>query len=254
MTRPEFAESMGFLESLIGRSIEPNTAAAWFLMLGHLSAEQLQRAIVAVMRQHRFGGLPPIGQIVEAAEGPQQSAALPNDQRAVLAWDRVLDAISRVGGYASARFDDPLINASIRSLGGWVALCDTPSEELRTWKRKEFLESYKAHTALGVSAEQAAPLLGMVAIENTRTGFNAPAPVEITTSLPVHPKAVHLAPSSPPAIAHERRLHQANATDEPLALGNVLSIMPGTGSPSSLATHANGSRPTSNQHRTARQT
>ena len=49
-------------------------------------------------------------------------------------------------------------------------------------------------------------------------------------------------------------VNQTEATDEPLALANVLLMLPKAGSPSPLTSNANGLRTASNQPRTARQT
>lgn len=38
--------------------------------------------------------------------------------RPLLAWQAVLEAISKVGAYVSPDFDDSVINATIRQLGG----------------------------------------------------------------------------------------------------------------------------------------
>lgn len=248
MARPEFAECMGLLESLAGeKPIPPNGAAAWFLMLGHLGVEQLQRAIVAVMRQHRFAGLPAIGQIAEAAEGPQQSAALPNDQRAVLAWDRVLDAISRVGGNASARFVDPLATASIRSLGVWLALCDTPSEELRTWKCKEFIEAYKSHAALCVSSEQAVPLPAWSRLKSRAPDSAHRLPSRLSPISQFIRKPFG-SPQVPPQQSRTNDgFNQSDTTDEPLTVANVLLMIPGAGSRSPRMRSAHAPRRTNSE-------
>jgi hypothetical protein len=70
------------------------------------------------------------------------------ETRAVAAWDVAHNAI-RYGAMQSVDFADKLINATIRSLGGWPRFCRRRREEL-TWVRKEFLETYRHYLERGV--------------------------------------------------------------------------------------------------------
>jgi hypothetical protein len=53
----------------------------------------------------------------------------------------VIDAIRRVGSYNTPTFKDPLIGACVSSLGGWISLCGSTTDQL-TWKGKEFCKMY----------------------------------------------------------------------------------------------------------------
>ena len=163
-------------------------AKVWYTLCSDLTAEQFQAGIVETLRTNTFAGLPPIGLIRQNAIGRQPA----EQDRSLLAWDRVLEAIREHGGYQTVRFDDPAIHAAIRSCGGWVALCEQPTEQMVTWTKKAFCDAYRAHVASGMlTAAAAARLPGIIASDRARDGYDEPAQIEVETHLlPVKIKVV----------------------------------------------------------------
>ena len=90
------------------------------LGLRDLPAQDIQIAVDRAMRECKF--MPSVFELRQLA------GTMPAESRATLAWASVRDAIGRVGGYASVDFDDAIVNATVRELGGWVKLCDTSAE------------------------------------------------------------------------------------------------------------------------------
>ncbi len=171
MTAIEFAKGMAFLGACLDRSIPKETVQAWFMVLGDMQARDFERAVIEVVRNHKFSGLPPIGLIRQAAglSGGVSDA----DQSAVLAWDKVLKAMREHGAYHSIAWDDPAIKPAIETVAGtWTALCDEPSDKLLTWKRKEFLEAYKAHRTARTVSDGIS--IGLIAADAGRLGYEAP--------------------------------------------------------------------------------
>jgi len=79
---------------------------------------------------------------------------------AVRAWDSAIAAIHHHGMYRHVDFEDQVVNATIRHLGGWPEFCSMdPKDE--SWIRKEFAKTYQALAKAGTSREQAAPLPGI---------------------------------------------------------------------------------------------
>lgn len=100
------------------------------------------------------------------------------EDAAVFAWDTAWGAISTVGAYRSVAFDDPLIAAAIRHLGGWEAFCRMTADEA-PFRRRDFLAAYLACSRNGLTADQASHLPGLHeasgrAIEPVRIGSDAP--------------------------------------------------------------------------------
>lgn len=177
------------MELAIGKTMPVDQADVWFGMLDDLTPEQMRQGFDAAIKAHKFGGFPPIGTIRELAlGGGDQVVTL--DQRAVLAWDLVVDKIRTLGGYASVHFDDPAISATIRTICGagvWIGLCDTASDELHRFIRPRFVEAYKAHAKGGVNPHQAAPLVGLVDQSNGANGYDVLPPANVPCNLPGPP-------------------------------------------------------------------
>jgi hypothetical protein len=153
----------------------------WYQLVSDLTAEQFQAGIVETLRTNTFAGLPPIGLIRQNAIGKQPA----EQDRSLLAWDRVLEAIREHGGYQTVKFDDAAIHAAIRSCGGWVALCEQDAEQMITWTKKAFCDAYRAHIASGMlTAAAAARLPGIIAADRANAGYGQPEAIEVTTHLP----------------------------------------------------------------------
>lgn len=60
------------------------------------------------------------------------------------AWTQVITAIERVGTYESIVFDDPLIMATVRDMGGWLQL-NTMTNESKPFLQNEFVTRYRGY-------------------------------------------------------------------------------------------------------------
>lgn len=107
------------------------------------------------------------------------------DDRATLAWEAFSRAVASVGYYKSPDFDDPIINATVRTLGGWERWCSMPSDEFDKWGRQEFVKTYAVFSRTGVNGDVAAPLVGCFERENGLLGDHRQNErVPIATGLP----------------------------------------------------------------------
>lgn len=183
MNRPEFKATIGVLIATVGKSMPDEMVAAWYLMLQELTAEQLERGIVVTLRTHQYAGFPPIGTIWENSIGAA-GRVVNLETRAMVAWDRVLTAIRVQGGYRTVEFDDPIIHATVRSLGGWVQLTDATSEDLSRFIQPKFVKMYSALAQYGITEAEAAPLFGLIDTANTKAGYELGEVVAIATGLP----------------------------------------------------------------------
>lgn len=115
------------------------------------------------------------------------AVALPEADRATIAWAKVRESIRKIGGYQSVQFDDPLITAAIRDMGGWVQLCETTTEDMK-WREQDFRRIYSAVAKSGIG--DASPLPGISERTNAKLGYSPQEPaVSVETGLPVHPVA-----------------------------------------------------------------
>ncbi len=118
------------------------------------------------------------------------------EDRAARAWEFVVRAVALVGVYKSPDFSDPLTNATIATLGGWVYLCDLKPEEFSKWFRKDFLATYQRKMRSGLAANEGGHLCGLHAVGNEHAGYDVSkdpmigGPVPVAMDLPQLPGVV----------------------------------------------------------------
>jgi hypothetical protein len=147
--------------------LSDDAAGLYVAALEDLTAAQVVRACARLATTARFRPVP--ADVREAA-----GAAIPQAQdRATLAFQALKEACSRVGLYRSPDFDDPLINATVRNLGGWTRACEMPCSEFDTWYRRSFVEVYEMFCRTGADEHHAAPLVGELEQQNLENGHTA---------------------------------------------------------------------------------
>ena len=139
MTREEaIATSLAALGATFNRQIDATVADAYSIGLEGLTAAEVSRACAAALRKCKFMPAP---SELRALSGRAELRDLKHE--AALAWDAVRKAIDRVD-YTVALIDfGPHVNAVVRQLGGWDALCTAKLHDLDVWKRKEFERQYE---------------------------------------------------------------------------------------------------------------
>lgn len=97
-------------------------------------------------------------------------------ERSAVAWGLVLQAIQRVGAYATVAFEDPVIHCVIEDLGGWPTVCRVQIDEL-PFLEARFHKSYAAHVKAGT--QHPPRLAGITDSSNGLRGYDLMAPVLI---------------------------------------------------------------------------
>lgn len=68
------------------------------------------------------------------------------DDASMKAWSKVEQTVRRVGAYVQDLiFDDPIIHAVLRDMGGWTQLCQTPTEQDMHFQSIEFCKRYRGY-------------------------------------------------------------------------------------------------------------
>lgn len=171
------------LAAAFNRDADQSLFTAFKLGCGDLPIADVERGVGRAIRECKFMPSP--------AELRELSGVMTPKHRAVLAWDAFDAAVGREGFYRSVDFDDRLINATVRNLGGWREACEKPADEFATHYRREFERVYVALCTTGISPEQAAPLTGEFARVNQASGQPVAPPVLIETGLPKLPQLTH---------------------------------------------------------------
>lgn len=183
------------------RKPTPALLNAYQIGLDGIPIDAIEQATADAMRTLKFMPLP--------VELRQLSGEMAPEDRAVSAWQAVCDAIT--AGHNSwdhVDFDDGLINATIRNMGGWVALLSKTEEEFDKWAKQDFLKTYQAFMRAGVNGDACRPLVGLSetgnhevrGIDGTTKTVNLGGPKRIETGLPLLPGIA----ANRPAIGRKR--------------------------------------------------
>ena len=173
MTLKSIDEVVTMLAEAFGQKITPIRLMAYEVGLSDVPLASLNAAVVRAIRESRF--MPSVAVLRELCG--VASGHIDVKDRPTLAWQAVRAAISKVGGYDSPSFDDAAIHATIRELGGWPLLCDTPIDEIH-WLEKRFCATYSALCSVKLPSDQTKRLTGITEVGNGREGYgSAPIPV-----------------------------------------------------------------------------
>lgn len=178
--REEFVTLITALSRTFSRDADEATFTGYELGLSDVPIDRLKMAIVRAIRERKF--MPTVAELRELA------GELTSDVRAVKAWDALQQAVVAHGYTVSVDFDDPVINATVRNLGGWERICELPASEFDKWLHKDFDRTYTALCQAGIGPDAGAPLLGYHDRNNLVGGFakHVTQPLRITTDLPPH--------------------------------------------------------------------
>lgn len=177
-----FALAISALCAAFNREADESAFTAFEWGLEGISADAIERGVKLAVSECEFMPTP--------AKLRELCGSLTHNARALHAWNAAVAAIPKHGAYRSVEFDDPLINATVRSLGGWTAFCWKDSEELHKWTKKDFVQTYVTFLKSGVGGELCGHLAGECEKENSRTGFALPEPERIVTGLPDVPVGI----------------------------------------------------------------
>lgn len=114
----------------------------YYLALSSLTAEQLNRAFIAMVKNRVYKNFPQIAEILQYAYGTTENEL---EDRIVIAKRMLKNAIVRYGSYGSVEFEDKSIHAVIDALDGWQNLCVMNGDDLDKFLTFEFSKIYKAY-------------------------------------------------------------------------------------------------------------
>lgn len=169
--KDKFLEVLGGVHDFYGKDLSDFAVAVWAQACEAFDVQQVSKALSAhLMDPERGQFMPKPADIVRQLQGT-------STDRSLVAWGKVLDAMQRVGAYASVCFDDGLIHASITDMGGWMQLCRSEIDDL-PFLQKRFCDGYKAYASRG-EVRYPATLVGEHEISNGAKGYSSAPPVLI---------------------------------------------------------------------------
>lgn len=156
--------AIGAMAELFGKQLTEAALELYARSVIDLGGAAVERAVSAAAVSCKF--FPSPAELRDLAGRGQFRAA----DRAAMAFQALKEACSRYGAFRSPNFDDPLINATVRNLGGWTRACEMPVSEFDVWYRRQFCEVYEMFARLGATPEQSARLIGEHEAVNAANG------------------------------------------------------------------------------------
>ena len=167
-----FSESLRATYDMYGKSLSKPVADMYWNALVRFEIDVVLNALSSHVQNPDKGQyVPKPADLILAIEGSGQD-------RGMLAWSKVVDAIKRQGPHKSVTFDDPLIHAVITDMGGWIEINTVTDEEL-PFRAMAFEKLYKAKSVPGREVGHQSRLCGSSEAHNEREGYICPTPLLI---------------------------------------------------------------------------
>ena len=137
MTKDEFKQGFLFLTEMFNKTPSKPFTRMYFEIVKHLNVREWEEAIKATLQIRKFTNMPTPGEILEHAQGSPDDAA-------IIAIQKLENAMRDIGGYDSIAFDDPVLHVLVSGAeGGWPGLCQMTTEDWK-FERMRLIKSYKA--------------------------------------------------------------------------------------------------------------
>ncbi|MBF0258638.1 MAG: hypothetical protein HQK62_07340 [Desulfamplus sp.] len=140
---------MGMAENYSGAQLTKNGLKLRFEALRDYSMDQVTRAAVQLMKEHRFNSMPTIGDFVAVMD--QQIGKLRIEDKAELEAGVVIEHLHRYGSSVNPMFEDKITSQLMAGVWRYSAWARQVKEDELKWWKQEFTRAYKAHAA-GIDA------------------------------------------------------------------------------------------------------
>lgn len=127
----EFATTLAGLGEIFGKEVSAMMQQTYWAVLRRMSLSDFKMAVGIHLETGKW--FPKPAELIETVIPDVKS-------KAVIAFDRLIDALNSTGTYNSVVFDDPAIHSVVEAMGGWVEL--GAKEQNDVWFRKEFERLY----------------------------------------------------------------------------------------------------------------
>ena len=167
--RKEFVRTLASVYAMNRVDLSDDVAELWRQILSGYELTPLKDAFANHLKNPDAGQYPPKpADIVRELGGTTQDKSL-------LAWASVMQAVRRYGTHDSVQFEDQIIHRVMVDLGGWVWLGQQQEKEL-PFIEKRFRDAYRAWLHRGSIGEPIPHLAGFIEQTNRGAGFHDRVP------------------------------------------------------------------------------
>lgn len=170
--KKDFAELLTDVFSVYGKDVSAFSLDAFWATLRRFDFAAVKHAFNVHYGSPDKGNFAPRpGDIIRILEGG-------SGDRALVAWVKVDKAVRSIGPYQSVVFDDPIIHAVVRDMGGWIQLGNCSEKDFE-FRGKEFATRYRGYAETGRRADFPAKLIGIAEMDNKQNNRQVDEPLLI---------------------------------------------------------------------------
>ena len=167
-----FRKLMQGVHDFYGKDLSGFALDVWWGALKNFELQTISQALSLHCQNPDTGQFcPKPADVVRMVGGTTKDAA-------IMAWNKIMEAVSRAGSYSSVCFDDPIINRCLLDMGGWPYLCAKQMDEL-PFVERNFCDRYRAYKIRGSTPGHPAYLVGLSEAQNAQGGFRSSPPMLI---------------------------------------------------------------------------
>ncbi len=166
LNEEKFIELLGSVSEIYKQDLSSMAIGLYYNTLKEYSYEQVEKALNTVIRTYKYNCMPKPAEIVEAIEGKESD-------RALIAWQSVIDTIRKHGYYQTIIFDDKIIHMCIEHLGGWMWICEQTIEDMK-FISKDFMKLYSVLEKNPRKPQK--KLIGYFELHNSEGGYKKDIP------------------------------------------------------------------------------
>jgi len=139
MTNEEYLVRMTYLQKYFGHKLDDEINKLYWNRLKNVDTSTFSDSVKNIIDTFRPTQKVPFPLIVDFLEQSGETG----DNAAERAIATIRDSVMSVGAYRSVDFGDPALHATIKSFGGWIAICGWGDEQWQM-NRRNFIQAYKS--------------------------------------------------------------------------------------------------------------
>ena len=174
LDKVKFSQTLIGLGEMFDKQITEFVIDTYYEIFKDYSENHFNKAVMLCLRTHKYSTLPKPADILQYLEGTR-------DDKALMAWLKVKEALDKGDYYQTIEFDDPIISHCINALAnGWMEFSElTMLKKDMPFIEKRFMDLYRLFMNRDIKEPQ--KLVGFAETKNRELGHteHIPKPIQI---------------------------------------------------------------------------